>query len=105
MSGFVNGIIGQMNGILAQLWDYDIEIQSCGIESGGLDYRFPISINGESSPASDISEGSTGIKDVINFTFQLIVMAYLDLKDYPLFMDEFRWELWWDPSWPVNYVY
>ena len=88
MSGFVNGIINQMNGILAQLWDYDIEIQSCGIESGGLDYRFPIRINGESSPASDISEGSTGIKDVINFTFQLIVMAYLELTDYPLFMDE-----------------
>ena len=63
-------------------------ILSCSLENAQLDYRFPMEIQKQSANISDISKASDGQKEIINLAFMLAIMAHLDLKDYPLFLDE-----------------
>jgi DNA repair exonuclease SbcCD ATPase subunit len=90
MSGFVEHLVEQMNLIIARIWEYDLKVKPCSIETGKLDYKFPLHFHkdGKSGQTKDISEGSTGQKDVVDFAFMLVVMLYKDLQDYPMFLDE-----------------
>jgi hypothetical protein len=85
MSGFIGCLVDQMNSILEQIWTYDLLIRPCGMDSTELDYKFPL-FGGV--PVKDVSLGSVGQQDVINFAFILTVMLYLNLTDVPLFLDE-----------------
>lgn len=88
VGGFINVFIGQLNDIVGKIWEYDMRIIPCGKDTGSLDYRFPLSVLSTDTVAPDISKASDGQKEVIDYAFTLAVMAYLDLKDYPLFLDE-----------------
>lgn len=89
LTTFINTVVAQMNDILSQIYTYRIEIQPCGIESNDLDFKFPLEAEAAGgTDANDVSEGSEGQQEVINFTFQLIAMLYMDFENYPLFLDE-----------------
>ena len=87
LTGFINCLTAQMNSILATIWTYDLIIHGCGLENGGLDYKFPLSSRGD-KPRPDVVKGSKAQKQVINLSFKLTVMLYLGMEDYPLFLDE-----------------
>lgn len=87
--GFINQFLNEMENVLDQIWTYDIrpylELSDEGID---LDYKFKVDIEGLERPVSDVSRLSTGQKEVVDFVFKLLLMQYLDMQDYPLFMDE-----------------
>ena len=88
ISGFIECLVGQLNSVLQTIWTYDMVIQPCGMESGELNYKFPVHVRGEMHSSPDIDKTSKGMKQVINLAFQLTVMLYKGLTDYPLYLDE-----------------
>lgn len=86
--GFITSFTEHLNAIIANVWTYDMVVKPCGLESGELDYKFPMQIKSEDHNVPDISKGSKGQVEMINFAFKLIVMFYLRLTDYPLYLDE-----------------
>lgn len=81
-------LVAQLNSVINSIWTYDFTILSCGLESGELDYKFPVQFATSDFGSPDISRTSKGQRQVIDFAFQLTVMLYLNLTDYPLFLDE-----------------
>ena len=85
--GFVNAFTSQMNGVLEKIWTTPIHILPCDVSDGELDYQFPVRTIGTDIIA-DVSQGSTGEKEIIDFAFRLIAMLYLRIEHYPLLLDE-----------------
>lgn len=88
LGGFIRAFTEHLNTIISNVWTYEMPVLPCGQDSGVLDYKFPLRIKESDTPVPDISRGSTGQKEIINFAFKLIVMFYLRLTDYPLYLDE-----------------
>jgi ABC-type cobalamin/Fe3+-siderophores transport system ATPase subunit len=88
LTGFIGCLVAQLNSIIATVWSYDLTVLPCGLESGELDYKFPVRHVGLDQPRSDISKASTAQKEIIDFAFVLTVMLYLDMADWPLYLDE-----------------
>lgn len=88
LKGFIETMVGQMNEVISHIWTYDLQVLPCGIESGDLNYKFPLSVQGESDPKSDIANSSSGQQEIINFAFKIVACLYLDLMGYPLYLDE-----------------
>ena len=86
--GNIKCIISQMNEIISQIWTYDLEILPCGQESNELDYKFPLQVRSANNIVQDIGKGSTAQVEVVNFAFKLVVMLYLNMANYPLYLDE-----------------
>jgi energy-coupling factor transporter ATP-binding protein EcfA2 len=86
LSGDIGCLVAQLNSIIGSIWTYDMTVLSCGIETGELDYKFPVQFAADRSP--DVSKTSKGQRQVVDFAFQLTVMLYMNLQDYPLFLDE-----------------
>jgi energy-coupling factor transporter ATP-binding protein EcfA2 len=88
LSSDIGCLVAQLNSIIATIWTYDMTILSCGLDSGELDYKFPVLFSGSDNMSPDILKTSKGQRQIIDFAFQLTVMLYLNLTDYPLFLDE-----------------
>lgn len=88
LSSDIGCLVAQLNSIVGSIWSYDMTVLSCGLESGELDYKFPVQFASADNQSPDVSKTSKGQKQVIDFSFQLTVMLYLNLTDYPLFLDE-----------------
>lgn len=86
--GNIQCIVSQMNEIISQIWTYDLEILPCGQESNELDYKFPLQVRSANNIVQDIGKGSTAQVEVVNFAFKLVVMLYLNMSNYPLYLDE-----------------
>ncbi len=68
-----------------------MEVIPCGInEDGGveLDYRFPLMVHTKDNVQPDVSKGSSGMKEVIDFSFVITAMKYLGLSNAPIYLDE-----------------
>lgn len=88
LSGDIGCLVAQLNSIIGSIWTYDMTVLSCGLDSGELDYKFPVQFAAADNVAPDVSKTSKGQRQVVDFAFHLTVMLYLDLTDYPLFLDE-----------------
>jgi len=89
LSSSVNSLISQINSYIATVWTYDLEVLPCGIDGGDLNYKFPLQVRGEEDDlVGDINMGSDSQQAIINLAFRFTVMRYLQLKDYPLYLDE-----------------
>lgn len=88
LRGFIQCFVDQLNDIISQVWTYDMVVLPCGMNDGELDYKFPLSVKDSDNPAPDISYGSTGQVEMIDFAFKVVTQLYFDMADYPLFMDE-----------------
>ena len=89
LTGFINHFTKQMNIFIASIWQYPLEILpiQANDDSLDLDYKFIIRVN-DTYNAPDVSKGSLGMKEVIDIAFKIISMQYLNLSDYPLYLDE-----------------
>ena len=88
MTNFIESFTSQLNNVVSEVWDYDMRILPCRSKDGSLDYKFPLEVPEADQVCPDISDGSKGQKEIIDFAFMLAVMVYMDLKDYPLVLDE-----------------
>lgn len=88
LAGDIGCLVAQLNSIVGSVWTYDMTVLSCGMDSSELDYKFPVQFAAADNVVPDIGKTSKGQRQVIDFAFQLTVMLYLNLTDYPLFLDE-----------------
>lgn len=88
VNSYIGGFITIMNQTINSIWSYPVEVQPCKVETGGLDYLFPVDMPTRASSPDDVSECSKGQQEVINFAFVLAVFQCLDLSHLPLFLDE-----------------
>lgn len=89
--GFVKNFVDQMNQIIQKVWSYDMVIKTCEVvegESIDMDYKFPVAVHTHEKPVPDISNTSTGMREIINIAFRLTAMHYLGMHDFPLYLDE-----------------
>ena len=92
MMGFINSYIDLMNHEIQKVWAYPLKIKGCQLldeDSIDLDYKFPLIVKDGSGYRNDINEGSDGMQEIINIAFVLVSMKFLDMLDYPLYLDEF----------------
>ena len=91
--GFIKVFVERMNKILEKIWAYPMKILPCKMQdndSAILDYKFPIVFNDDGdNETKDVSKGSEGIQEIINYAFRETAMSFLKLEDYPLYLDEF----------------
>jgi hypothetical protein len=88
ISIYINAIIDRINAVIARVWGYNMAIKPCDVADGDLDYRFPLYTVSADNDIPDISKGSDSQIDIVNQAFRLIVYKFLDLHDYPLYLDE-----------------
>lgn len=91
----MHAIQEQMNDIIGSIWTYDLKVGLPRLPEKGknMDYKFPLTyrdprLPGQGGEVPDVSMGSSAQKDVVDFAFKLVVMCYLDMLDWPLYLDE-----------------
>ena len=84
---FINSVIDDINKVISNIFDYDLMIKPIDLENGKLDFSFKLISKG--NEITDISKGSSGMKEVIDLAFKLVSMNILGMDDYPLILDEF----------------
>lgn len=84
LSVSINAIVDGINTVIGKIWKSDLYIQSCGIEAGELNYQFPFNMVG----CKDVSDGSSGQRDIVDLAFKIMVYHLLKLHQFPLFLDE-----------------
>ena len=90
--GFIRNFVRKMNTLIRKIWTYKLEVRDCSIDSehgAELDYKFPMVVGEHNNVVPDISKGSAGMREIIDLSFKIIAMQYLDLQSFPLFADEF----------------
>ena len=88
ISKTINIVLEKMNHIINKIWSYDVKILPCDVEDGDLNFKFPVLLN-NSKTISDVSKGSSSIKEVIDLAFKITAMELLDMLDFPLILDEY----------------
>lgn len=89
---FIKVFLNHMNFFIKKVWSYPFVIQSCNLSDDTkveLDYKFPMKVGDEQNPVSDVSKGSTGMKEIIDMAFMVTSIKFLKLTDIPLCLDEF----------------
>lgn len=88
INAFMTSFVGSINQIISKIWTYDLQVLPCSLADGELDYLFPLSVNLHDLMVPDVSKGSSSQVDIVNFAFKIVVMLFLDMRDYPLYLDE-----------------
>lgn len=88
IQSFLDVFIEDINIVISEIWTSDLEVLSCGVDSSDVTCKFPLSVNAGYLVTPDISEASDGQMDIINFAFRMVIAQYLNLQDYPLYLDE-----------------
>lgn len=85
----VNAICIALNEVISKVWTYPLEVLPCGLDGSDLNYKFPLRIRGDDNElVDDIEIGSDSQREIINLAFRLVLMDFLDLRDFPLYGDE-----------------
>ena len=91
----MHAIQEQMNDVIGSIWTYDLKVGLPRLPEKGknMDYKFPLTyrdprLPGQGGEVPDVSLGSSAQKDIVDFAFKLVVMCYLDMLDWPMFLDE-----------------
>lgn len=90
LTGFINHFILQMNSFIKKIWTYPLELCLVNMEEGALDldYKFKMLVNNDWT-LSDVGNGSSAQKEIVDLAFRIVAMNYLKMADFPLFLDEF----------------
>ena len=89
---FINYLITNINKTIESVWDYKMTLEPLDLNSESLNYKFRVNIE-DRLTVDDISKTSSGMQEIINFSFKLVLMKMLKLQNYPLFLDEFGTKL------------
>lgn len=84
---FITQFTDQMNAIISGVWTYDMQLQPLAM-SEDLTYKFPVYMSGSDTQTPDINKLSSAQKRMIDFAFKILLITYLELEDYPLYIDE-----------------
>ena len=84
----VTRITELMSEYINRMWGYDMHIMPCDVSDGDMDYLFPFWAGTKDKINADVSMGSRGQRDVINFVFMLAVYRAMNLEAYPILIDE-----------------
>lgn len=85
---FINTFIGAINDVIAKVWGYNLALDTCNLEDGELDYKFPMYIHSTDNTIEDVKFGSDSQIDIVNQAFVLVVYKFLELQHFPLYLDE-----------------
>jgi DNA repair exonuclease SbcCD ATPase subunit len=86
---FINNFINAINESIEQIWSYSFKVVPYDIEADEkFDYRFKVMVQ-DKVISSDITKTSSGMREIIDLAFKMGLMKYLNLHDYPLYLDEF----------------
>lgn len=88
LNGYLQTFTAQLNWIVDKIWTVPLVVKTPDFEDGELNYLFPMQSSQLDHIVPDISKGSRGQREVINFAFMLLVLDYLGIKDIPLLLDE-----------------
>lgn len=96
INSFLNVFIQEMNTVLDYIWTYPIELLPCEPgEDNDLDYKFRVRINNDEI-IEDVNKLSSSGKEIVDLAFRLVFAKYMNLKEVPLYLDEFGVSL--DPT-------
>lgn len=87
ISSFLNIIITNVNNVLSSIWSYKMQLRVIDIENDSLNYKFKVEVD-DKLVIEDIAKVSSGMKEIINLSFKLIIMKLLNLEGYPVYLDE-----------------
>lgn len=87
VNGFIGEFVRSLNGIIDRVWEHELKVLP-GKGGANLDYKFPMQVDGSAALVPDISLGSTGQKDIIDFAFILLTMTHMGMTEFPLYADE-----------------
>lgn len=85
---FINTFIASINDVISKVWGYNLALDTCNIEDGELNYKFPMYVHTADNLIPDIEFGSDSQVDIVNQAFRLVVYKFLNLQGYPLYLDE-----------------
>ena len=86
--GFIKHFISSMNQLIKKIWSYKLVIHDCGLDNGELNYKFPVTIQTRDNKIPDVKFGSVGMLEIFNLAFKVTSMMFLNLNEYPLYLDE-----------------
>ena len=69
-----------------------MKIKLIDIGEEALNYRFKVVVQ-DNFTIDDISKISSGMKEIINLSFRLVLYKLLKLDNYPIYLDEFGMRL------------
>jgi len=89
MNSFLNVFVREMNHVINSIWSYTMEILPCEVsEEDDLDYKFRVRVN-DSEIIEDVSKLSSSMQEIVDLAFRLVFAKYMDIKEAPLYLDEF----------------
>lgn len=89
MGSFVDRFITKLNNVISGIYTYGLIVFNSPVGDDGLTYTFPMEVNDMSDMTpSDVSEGSEGQKELIDFAFRLVALSYMGYENYPICLDE-----------------
>jgi DNA repair exonuclease SbcCD ATPase subunit len=88
ISSFLNIIITNINNIINSIWDYKMILKPINVETDALNYKFKVEVE-DKIVIDDINKVSSGMKEVINLSFKMVLYKLLRLEYYPIYLDEF----------------
>lgn len=86
--GFLEDFVEELNRFIQTVWEYDMEILPCRLDSEDLDYRFPVRMENDLKLRKDIALTSKGQCEVIDLVICLAIMSSVDKTVLPLYLDE-----------------
>jgi len=86
MLGFITSYVDSINLIIKQVWAYTLKVEACNMDNGALSYTFPF--KSTVNTIKDIALGSQSQQEIINLSFMIVMREYLNLHDYPVYLDE-----------------
>ena len=89
INSFINVFLNEMNTIINSVWSYDITLLPCQVNNDNdLDYMFRVEVDNKKT-IGDVSLLSSSMKDIVDLSFKIVFMKYMNLTHMPLILDEF----------------
>lgn len=89
INSFLGVIINEMNSIINSVWSYKMKLLPCDLGEGeDLDYKFKVEVN-DDFIVDDISKLSSSMQEIVDLSFRLVFIRYLNVGDVPIILDEF----------------
>lgn len=86
VGGFLHHMCKQINETIGHVFTYNLTVNVSSTDL--LDYKFPLHSSNQEKAPKDVSLGSDGQMEIVDFAFKLVAMRQLGLSGYPLVLDE-----------------
>ena len=80
-------LLNKVNVVINEIWDYDLRVEQGKEINGELDYNFVI-MKGDTEHGR-VSDGSSGMQEIIDLAFKIVIMDCMGINTYPMILDEF----------------